>query len=124
MLCDLMVMADDGYIKLAFSDIALIPDCGANWLLPQALGYRRAYQMAIEARSLDAKFCLQHGLANKIAPTDSALEEMGNQLSEKVDPFDDLHASAAQRKHLVGVLAKRALQKAADMALQNLQGKK
>ena len=75
MLCDLMVMADDGYIKLAFSDIALIPDCGANWLLPQALGYRRAYQMAIEARSLDAQFCLQHGLANKIAPADSALEE-------------------------------------------------
>jgi CO/xanthine dehydrogenase FAD-binding subunit len=55
--------------------------------------------------------------------TDSVLEEAGNQLSEKVDPFDDLHASAAQRKHLVGVMAKRALQKAADLALQNLQGK-
>ena len=56
--------------------------------------------------------------------TDAALEEVGNQLSDKVDPFDDLHASAAQRKHLVGVLAKRAVQKAADLALQNLQGEK
>ena len=55
---------------------------------------------------------------------DAALEEVGNQLSDKVDPFDDLHASAAQRKHLVGVLAKRAVQKAADLALQNLQGEK
>lgn len=54
--------------------------------------------------------------------TDSALEEVGSQLSEKVDPFDDLHASAPQRKHLVGVLAKRALQKAADMAVENLKG--
>lgn len=75
MPCDLLVMADDGYIKLAFSDIALIPDCGANWLLPQALGYRRAYQVAIEAQSLDAQFCLLHGLANKTAPADSALQE-------------------------------------------------
>lgn len=74
MLCDLMVIADKGYIKLAFSDIALIPDCGANWLLPQALGYRRAYQMAIEAQSLDAQFCLQHGLANKVAADDAALD--------------------------------------------------
>ena len=74
MLCDLMVIAEDGYIKLAFSDIALIPDCGANWLLPRALGYRRAYQMAIEAQSMDAQFCLQHGLANKLEPTDSALD--------------------------------------------------
>ena len=54
--------------------------------------------------------------------TDAALNEVGSQLSEKVDPFDDLHASAAQRKHLVGVLAQRALQKAADMAVENLKG--
>ncbi len=54
--------------------------------------------------------------------TDAILKEVGNQLSEKVDPFDDLHASAAQRKHLVGVLAQRALQKAADLALENLKG--
>ena len=54
--------------------------------------------------------------------TDAALKEVGSQLSEKVDPFDDLHASAAQRKHLVGVLAQRALQKAADMAVENLKG--
>ncbi len=54
--------------------------------------------------------------------TDSVLKELGSQLSEKVEPFDDLHASAAQRKHLVGVLAQRALQKAANMAVENLRG--
>jgi CO/xanthine dehydrogenase FAD-binding subunit len=56
--------------------------------------------------------------------TDSVLAELGDQLSEKVDPFDDLHASAPQRKHLVGVLAKRAIRKAADLALHNLKGDK
>ena len=56
--------------------------------------------------------------------TNSALAEVGNQLSDKVDPFDDLHASAAQRKHLVGVLAKRALQKATELALQNFKEEK
>ncbi|MDA2935406.1 xanthine dehydrogenase family protein subunit M [Acidobacteria bacterium AH-259-D05] len=56
--------------------------------------------------------------------SDSLLEEVGSQLSEKVDPFDDLHASAQQRKHLAGVLAKRAVKKAAEVALQNLKGEK
>ena len=55
--------------------------------------------------------------------SDSLLEEVGSQLSEKVNPFDDLHATAQQRKHLAGVLAKRAVRKAAEAALQKLKGK-
>lgn len=56
--------------------------------------------------------------------TDLVLQEVGDKLSEKVDPFDDLHASAAQRKHLVGALAKRSLQKAKTMAVHNSKRKK
>ena len=98
MLCDLMVIADTGYIKLAFSDIALIPDCGANWLLPRALGYRRAYQVAIEAQSMDAEFCLQHGLANKLEPENTAL-----------DAALDWAAQLAKRAPLALSLTKQAM---------------
>ena len=101
MLCDLMVIADNGYIKLAFSDIALIPDCGANWLLPRALGYRRAYQVAIEAQSMDAEFCLLHGLANKLEPEDSAL-----------NAALDWAAQLAQRAPLALSLTKQAMRDA------------
>ena len=107
MLCDLMVMADDGYLKLAFSDIALIPDCGANWLLPRALGYRLAYQMAIEAQSLDAQFCLQQGLANKVAPADSALRTTL-----------DWAADLAKRAPIAMSLTKRAMRDSFTQSLE------
>jgi len=48
--------------------------------------------------------------------TDALVDEVAHRLASSVDPFDDLHASAAQRRHLTGVLAKRALKKAAHAA--------
>ena len=53
--------------------------------------------------------------------TDSLLDELAAQVSEKVDPFSDLHATAEQRKHLAGVLAKKTIKKAEEAALLNLK---
>ena len=53
--------------------------------------------------------------------TDSLLDEVAAQMSEKVDPFSDLHATAEQRKHLAGVLAKKTIKKAEEAALLNLK---
>ncbi len=53
--------------------------------------------------------------------TDPLLEEVANRMSQGVDPFTDLHASAEQRKHLAGVLAKKALIKAEEEALRKLK---
>lgn len=66
LLCDLLVMSEDAYLLLAFSNIGLVPDCGANWLLPRAIGYQRAYQIAIEGGKLTAADCLSLGIANKV----------------------------------------------------------
>ena len=68
LLCDLLVMSEDAYLLLAFSNIGLVPDCGANWLLPRAIGYQRAYQVAIEGGKLPAEDCLAMGIANKVVP--------------------------------------------------------
>jgi len=53
--------------------------------------------------------------------TDSLLDELAALVSAKVDPFTDLHATAEQRKHLAGVLAKKTIKKAEEMALLNLK---
>ena len=63
---DLMVMAESAYIMLAFSNIALVPDCGASWFLTRALGYRGAFKAAIEAEKISAQACLDAGLTNKV----------------------------------------------------------
>jgi 2-(1,2-epoxy-1,2-dihydrophenyl)acetyl-CoA isomerase len=74
MCCDLMVMSETAYLKAVFTDLALVPDCGVNWMLPRAVGYQKAYEIAIEAQRLDAAQCLQLGLANRVVAEDELLE--------------------------------------------------
>lgn len=47
-------------------------------------------------------------------PTDALFAEIGDRLREEVEPFDDIHATAAYRKRVAGVLAARALRTAAQ----------
>jgi len=71
---DLLVMGESAYLMAAFSNISLVPDGGLTWLLTRQLGYRTAYQLAIEAEKIDAQRCLEWGLANKLAPAGEETE--------------------------------------------------
>jgi 2-(1,2-epoxy-1,2-dihydrophenyl)acetyl-CoA isomerase len=70
MACDLAIMADDARLVTPFSNIGLIPDGGANWLLLRQLGYKRAFRIAAESRPLSASEALELGLVNRLAPAD------------------------------------------------------
>ena len=65
---DLVVMAEDAFLLSPFTTISLLPDGGSNWLLVRQLGYRRAYQLAIECERISADRCVELGLANRTAP--------------------------------------------------------
>lgn len=69
--CDLAVMVEDAYMQLAFSKIALVPDGGITWDLVQAMGYKRAYRLMIEAGKLTARECQQYGLVNEVVERDA-----------------------------------------------------
>ena len=75
MACDLTVMSEEAYILQAFSNIGLIPDGGANWFLTNTVGYKLAYQIAIEGERIDAKRCLELGLVNKVVAGENLLDE-------------------------------------------------
>jgi len=47
-----------------------------------------------------------------VKPTAEAFEEVGRRVSALLQPDSDLHASAEYRKHVGGVLARRALARA------------
>ena len=51
-----------------------------------------------------------------VKPTAEAFEEVGRQVSALLQPDSDLHASAEYRKHVGGVLARRALARATARA--------
>ncbi len=73
--CDLVIMADSAFLLSPFTTISLVPDGGLNWLLVHQLGYRRAFQLSVEAERISADRCLELGLANKVVPADALLEE-------------------------------------------------
>lgn len=66
--CDLLIMADDAFLLSPFTTISLVPDGGLNWLLVRQLGYRRAFQLSVEAERIPANRCVELGLANRTAP--------------------------------------------------------
>ena len=75
MACDLTVMSEEAYLLSVFSNIGLVPDGGANWLITKTVGYKLAYQLAIEAEKIPASRCLELGLANKVVPSEDLLTE-------------------------------------------------
>ena len=76
--CDLLIMADDAFLLAPFSSISLAPDGGMNWFLVRQLGYRKAFQLCIEAERIDAKFCVEYGLVNKSVPAEELFDETLN----------------------------------------------
>ena len=75
MICDLAIMSDRAYLLAPFTTIGLVPDGGANWLLARQIGYKRAFQLCVEAERLDAARCLEWGLVNKVVPAAELAEQ-------------------------------------------------
>lgn len=67
LMCDLTIMADDAFLLAPFSSIGLIPDGGAHFAIGRQIGYKRAYQMFVEATRMSAAQALELGLVNRVA---------------------------------------------------------
>lgn len=76
LICDLLAMGDNAFLLSPFTTISLVPDGGLSWLLVNQLGYRRAFQLSIESERISAERCLELGLANKVFPAESLLEDV------------------------------------------------
>ena len=74
LVADLLVMAESAFLLSPFSNIGLVPDGGATWLLPRLIGYQRAYQLCVENERITASRCLELGLANRVVADDELLE--------------------------------------------------
>ena len=68
--CDLTVMADKAFLLAPFTSIGLIPDGGAHFIMGRQLGYKRAFQILVEAERVSAQDALDYGLVNKVVPAD------------------------------------------------------
>lgn len=66
--CDLRVMAESAFLTSAFTAIALTPDSGTTWWLPQMVGVSRALDITLTNRRIDADEAVRIGLCQEAVP--------------------------------------------------------
>jgi 2-(1,2-epoxy-1,2-dihydrophenyl)acetyl-CoA isomerase len=64
--CDLRIAADKAAFVPAFITVGLVPDTGGSWLVPQLLGYMRAFEWMCSGRKIDAEEALAWGLVSEV----------------------------------------------------------
>jgi len=73
-MADLALCARSSRFNLAYTSVGLTPDAGTTFLLPRIVGHKRAMELLLLNRVLDAQEALGWGLVNEVADDDALLE--------------------------------------------------
>lgn len=68
LLCDLVLLSERARLCMAFQRIGLVPDCGALYTLPRAVGMQRARELVLSGREIGAQEARDIGLALEVLP--------------------------------------------------------
>jgi 2-(1,2-epoxy-1,2-dihydrophenyl)acetyl-CoA isomerase len=80
--CDFRVMAQSAALRQAYTSSGLCIDGGGSFTLPRLVGLARAMEIMAFDRPISAEQALAWGLATKIVPEGTALEEATNMARE------------------------------------------
>ncbi|MRR14945.1 MAG: enoyl-CoA hydratase [Deltaproteobacteria bacterium] len=72
--CDLVYATDDIRLSTPFGRFGLVPELGSSQLLTAIIGHRRAMEVFLLGKVVDAKEALALGLVNAIVPMDELHE--------------------------------------------------
>jgi len=73
--CDLVLVAEHARFRLPFASLGVVPEAGSTFTLPVAMGAQPAAHAFFTAEWFDAQTALACGLAWRICPSDSLLDE-------------------------------------------------
>lgn len=101
---DYIVASDSAKFVSKYANIGLTPDLGVSTLLPAAIGQRRALQLLLQDRTIDAATALDWGLVSEVVPAAEVADR-----ARAVAGFWLANATAAfgQAKRLVRIGADR-----------------
>lgn len=71
---DHVIAGESTKIATGFGDIALSGDGGSSWHLPRLVGMRRAKELLLENRMLDAETALDWGIVNQVVADDDVVD--------------------------------------------------
>lgn len=78
---DLVVASQSATFMMAYTSIGLTPDGGASFYLPRIVGLRKAQELMLCNRALNAEEALEWGLINRVVAPE-ALMETAKQLAQ------------------------------------------
>lgn len=80
---DMVLATPRARFSMAYLRLGLVPDLGALYLLPRAVGLQRAKELMFSTRELDAEEARQMGLVMEVHDSD-ALQERARQIAESL----------------------------------------
>lgn len=104
--CDLRIGSPRARFAHTFIEMGIIPGDGGAWLLPRVVGWQRATELSMTARSIDADEAVKLGILLWVVPE--------NKLEDKVMK---LARTIASKPRPAVVLAKRLLRQSRTMDL-------
>jgi enoyl-CoA hydratase/carnithine racemase len=104
--CDLRIGTSRARFAHTFIEMGIIPGDGGAWLLPRVVGWQRATELALTARSIDAEEAAEMGVLLEVV-ADSKLSARTMELAQTI--------SAKPRPAVI--MAKRLLRQARNMDL-------
>jgi len=108
LLGDIVIAGESAYFLQAFSNIGLVPDTGASWLLTRTLGPVRANALMMLGDRLSAREAAEWGLILRAVP-DARLQEEARALARRL----------ASRATVTLGLIKRLVRHAANASLRD-----
>ncbi|QIG39255.1 enoyl-CoA hydratase/isomerase family protein [Microbacterium sp. 4R-513] len=108
---DYIVASESAKFVSKYANIGLTPDLGVSTLLPAAIGQRRALQLLLQDRTIDAATALDWGLVTEVVPAAEVASR-----AQEIAGFWLANATAAfgQAKRLVRVGADRTFSENLD----------
>ena len=83
--CDLVIAAESARFNQAFIKIGLTPDCGATFILPRLVGWKRATELLFTGDLISAREAAEMGMINSVVADEelmSKVMEMAERLAQ------------------------------------------
>jgi 2-(1,2-epoxy-1,2-dihydrophenyl)acetyl-CoA isomerase len=80
---DLVVASDSARFVMAYTQVGLSPDGSSSWFLPRLVGHRRALELTLTNRALDANEALAWGIVSRVVP-ENELEDTARELATQL----------------------------------------
>ncbi len=103
MFCDMRFASEAAKFTTVFAQRGLVAEHGVAWVLPRLIGTGRALDILWSGRKFDGAEALQLGIANRVTPPDTLVEEAGEYirtLAATCSPTSIMHMKQQVYKQL------------------------